>query len=46
MDDIFYGEVYKDDINMHKKFQVNPVYSLRDMAKTSLLQGGCPEQRV
>ena len=34
----FYEEVHNDDGNMLRKFQVNPVYCLGDMDKTSLLQ--------
>lgn len=35
---LFYGEMDKDDGNMLKKFQVNPIDHLRDMDQTIMLQ--------
>lgn len=35
---IVFWEVHKDDLNMLRKFQVNPVYCLKDMHKTILSQ--------
>jgi len=35
---MFYEEMHKDGRNVLTKFQVNPIYRLRDMDKTILLQ--------